>query len=552
MPRTHLYWILPSLLSAATTADLSAQVDHLYGAYPDTSVVEGFRDANNDGYDDFLVGGGTTAYSREKVVLVSGLTMMPLRSWKGSTPSEGFGSSISLGDLNNDGTKDIIVGSPWYTVTSPKTISRAGRVTAIDGKTFAVMFTIDGQTANEYFGTVARAREYHGRNGRPELFVSGTGYQSNTGIVRVFDIVGTTTLSAKFWRQWAGTTGAHRFGTSIECGDVTGDKVPDILIGAYGRAGPGCRNYGSGRVQVIDGLFLNLYPAVVGPNHGFSTSMVFLPDTNGNGLNEFVVGSPLASRVYHYDGSKTGKFTLIRSFGSSLNRFTYLGIDMKVIPDQDNDRKPDILVGGSGTICSITQIKGSAEIFSLGTTVKSVQRIDGPYDGSRFGTKVAYGGDINGDGTNDLLVVNNSRDAQTQVISRKPLRFSPRTSSIALGSTGSVPFRINAGKANAGNVYVIAGSMKGVKPGIPLPPNFVLPLNPGIFMGLQLSFLNLAPFVNFLGRLDGNGKGTGNWTMFPGVPAALRMVPMHYSYAIIDISKLSFTQTGNFIPFYVR
>jgi hypothetical protein len=190
-------------------------------------------------------------------------------------------------------------------------------------------------------------------------------------------------------------------------------------------------------------------------------------------------------------------------------------------------------------------------------SAQRILQVQGPGEGSRFGKDADFGGDVNGDGSPDFLVASDyggagDTQANGMVISTKPLSLVADRTTHPLGIGGGVNFYLDAGASAKGLIYVITGSLSGTSPGIPLTPSVHVWLNPDTFMGLQLGFLNMAPFVNFLGYLDANGRATAIWTSYPKIPAPLKWLPMHYAGVVIDFPGRRFVSATNPLPFYLR
>jgi hypothetical protein len=96
---------------------------------------------------------------------------------------------------------------------------------------------------------------------------------------------------------------------------------------------------------------------------------------------------------------------------------------------------------------------------------------------------------------------------------------------------GSVEFFIDAGAANAGRVYLLAGSASGTEPGTPLPGGLAtIPLNRDWLTNYILGHLNTSMFTDFSGRLDASGRARASLNL-PPVPAHGGTV-MDYAYCL--------------------
>jgi hypothetical protein len=74
--------------------------------------------------------------------------------------------------------------------------------------------------------------------------------------------------------------------------------------------------------------------------------------------------------------------------------------------------------------------------------------------------------------------------------------------------------------------------MTGTAPGYPLPGGKVMPLNWDLFTDLVLLFLNTPVCQNFLGNLDGSGRGTAALNTFGPVDPAAAGLELHFAYVL--------------------
>ena len=172
---------------------------------PQLSVPQGFRavalgDVNGDGYDEVVTGDSydnviTVAYGS-----ASGLT--PRDTWKDFTQDtpgvpgvdeseDGFGASVTVGDVTGDGFADVAVGSPGEALGETQ---GAGDVTLLHGSRSGLTGTgaqvvtqntagIPGVAeANDFFGAKVQLLDING-NGYADLAAAATGENSDTGAV---------------------------------------------------------------------------------------------------------------------------------------------------------------------------------------------------------------------------------------------------------------------------------------------------------------------------------------------------------------------------------
>ena len=139
--------------------------DWLGGAVADAG------DVNNDGTPDLIVGATEghqvgAGYAR----VYCGKTGKVLRTFRGSG-TEAFGFVVAGGaDVNNDGRPDLIVGAPFARTH----VKKGGRAVVFSGKDGKVLRTIVGGSANDELGRgVALLRDVNG-DGYGEILVGAS------------------------------------------------------------------------------------------------------------------------------------------------------------------------------------------------------------------------------------------------------------------------------------------------------------------------------------------------------------------------------------------
>jgi hypothetical protein len=284
----------------------------------------------------------------------------------GVSPST-FGDSVaSAGDLDGDGTNDLIVGDPYYSGQGAYT----GRATI-------------------FFGCA--------------------------------DLSGARTLNLSDGGQ------NSMFGSSVAgAGDVNGDGFDDVIVGALGYMHGG--DYYSGAAFVyLGGADMDGVPdlAVYGRQYygemGFSVSGA--GDLNGDGYDDFLIGEPYnnsgglyrGAAYVHHGGKVLDETPELVLRGN--NNYEYLGVSVAGAGDLNGDGRPDIAVGAVGAAPAGA---GSGEVRVLfgGPNMDNATDlcIGGPSAGGYFGNDVSPAGDVNGDGYDDLVVgayLNSSKGTYT-------------------------------------------------------------------------------------------------------------------------------------------
>jgi hypothetical protein len=443
------------------------------------TAISGLGDVNGDGVDDFIVSSQFIGFPNETlnpnsgsswVVFGTGETFpsdFDLGSLSGADgfvirpalSGEASGMSVSgNGDVNGDGIADIVIGA--------RNAARGGNVT---GAVYVVFGKSSPFSAEIELATLG----------------TGEGFRID------------------------GVAGGDLFGSSVHSGgDVNGDGISDIVIGA-----PGAGVSGNGSVYAVFGRGTS-FPAVIAASSltgsdgfvvsgdpdvsgAFGTS-VSTSDINGDGISDIVAGAPnfgvngqpllfKSGAVYvvfgtEFSAAASSSVTSLNGRNgfriSGLEAFQSLGLSVAGAGDLNADGIEDIIIGAPGDpLSSISTTPGSAYVI-FGKSAKWSAEFDllklsgvngftvsGIATGDLAGFSVAGAGDYNGDQIDDVIVGSPSSDENgfsagaAHVIFGRPGGFAPSISLASINGTVGFTFIGETAGDRAGALVSGAGDV---------------------------------------------------------------------------------------------
>ncbi|BBK42512.1 hypothetical protein STVA_25320 [Allostella vacuolata] len=363
-------------------------------------------------------------------------------------------------------------------------------------------FALNGTGTSSNSGySVSNAGDING-DGIDDLLIGAPGATSEAGITYVvFGRIGglahpieLSELSASDGFAIHGISGGDGSGFSVSAaGDVNDDQIDDLIIGAPGDD-PNLTDSGAAFVMFghtgpfadfdlsalpggggVDGFVLNGNGLCAGA--GFSVSNA--GDVNGDGVDDVIIGAPLADSfhgaAYVVFGQSDGGFPQTFELsglaaGGGLDGFVLTGgttldlagFSVSAAGDVNGDGVDDIIVGMPGAFDTGPRVDTGASYvvfgrsdWSAGSIALSTIGSDGPgnegfvirgaVSKDASGYSVSNAGDVNGDGVDDVIigttafnVVRAGDGAAYVVFGRTGLSYSPVELSELDGSDGFV------------------------------------------------------------------------------------------------------------------
>jgi hypothetical protein len=441
-------------ISAGSLADANLKLQGEGGGHAIAQTLHFLGDVDGDGIDDLAVGSplfdSASAPDRGAAYIMYGSlsgvdpsgsatsgVITEARRFQGSQNAAQAGRSVSGGDIDGDGINEVIVGAPGGNGGAGRTWLLSGPVTI--GAAVANLAATATQRPGdaEHAGWAVALNGDTDADGAADVLIaspqSAASGSANEGPGVVTLLLGSDVQVDGFdgaaGITYTGSSTGEAVGYSVDWIDLDGDGLSDAAMGAH-LSEPGSTPNNAGAVYVIAGPATSASTVDTQPYLGGGAAGDWLgwaisggADVDGDGYEDLLAGAPTADD----GGSNSGAVEVVRGSATALaggagslsswatiagaDSNDRLGQSVAGAGDVDGDGNDDLVVGawkentvgnnaGAAYLVFGPLTAGTTDLATAG----SPARLTGESAGDLAGWSVAGGGDVNGDGLNDILV----------------------------------------------------------------------------------------------------------------------------------------------------
>ncbi|MCC7015520.1 MAG: FG-GAP repeat protein [Planctomycetes bacterium] len=286
--------------------------------------------------------------------------------------------------------------------------------------------SVNGPAANTKYGKACIVVSDQNGDGLKDLLVGAPGFNQERGAIYCISgaFLATGAGTQTLWSLAPTANPGDKFGFALaDVGDVTGDGVPDFLVGQPGY--DHATSIDSGAVRLVNGSTHAIVSLIHDdtPAIAFGSSMAVCGDIDFDGYNEVAVGapgpSPVFTQLFVLDGawlsiSQQNNAAVMLTNASLTGSGHAFAASLAGGFDLDGDGRREIAVGIPGSDgpggtdsgqCRVLEFRGTLDSQGFTLWVLDVVGIyHSSIAGERLGQALEAAHDYDGDGVVDIVV----------------------------------------------------------------------------------------------------------------------------------------------------
>jgi hypothetical protein len=326
------------------------------------------------------------------------------------------GQSVGFIDVDGDGIEDKVVGAPYASASSNTGVALiyAGKSNGGFSSSPSVILLGDDNFGSSFvnLGDV----DGNGKEGFAVGAIHGDGADvSLSGSVTVYSGGRKWNYDkgrGKIIAKLSGEGPMDKFGASISAGDLNGDGIKDLIVGApFNTNDPSFYQGGAVYIYYAPDFStkIALHASSLSKGLGWSSAT---GDINGDNIQDLCISS--SGKVLCYYGVQNFNPSIDSPDVSIKSASSGFGKALAVIEDLNGDGFGEIIIGAPNAVINGNRDTGSIYLVKGGTGIRTVNvdtsspdlivRIDGTALFDRFGSSIADAGNIGSGQKSDFAV----------------------------------------------------------------------------------------------------------------------------------------------------